>query len=226
MDLSENPLQQLHPQQLPPGLKELQCAGCQLCGAVPPSIAKHLPALEQLVLAANSLTSADALFSCQQLVHVGLAYNHLSTLVSTGTDASRPSRQSSSSSTAAADPSKTALSSSSIMCLDLSHNDISNLPLILAQLQQLPKLRALRLQGNPVALLPHYKPAILQQLPQLVYLDGQVGIRCAHTVRQGDLETPLRLRCTAALLRCRQPPQQEPCLACIAPQPSHQHVQP
>lgn len=62
------------------------------------------------------------------------------------------------------------------MCLDLSHNDIADLSCILQQLQQLPKLRALQLKGNPVSLLPHYRAAVLKQLPQLVYLDGQV--RC------------------------------------------------
>jgi Leucine-rich repeat (LRR) protein len=60
------------------------------------------------------------------------------------------------------------------MSLDLSHNHITDLPLILQQLQQLPKLRALHLQGNPISLLPHYKASVLQQLPILVYLDGQV----------------------------------------------------
>lgn len=66
------------------------------------------------------------------------------------------------------------LAASQLMSLDLSHNDISDLPSILQQLKQLPRLRALSLRGNPVSLLPDCKAAVLQQLPQLVYLDGQV----------------------------------------------------
>jgi hypothetical protein len=45
------------------------------------------------------------------------------------------------------------------MCLDLAHNDITDLALVLGQLQQLPKLRALHLKGNPISLLPHYLKA-------------------------------------------------------------------
>lgn len=204
LDLSDNPLQQLHPQQLPASLKELLLAGCQLT-AVPPSLPKHLPALEQLVLAANSLTSADAIFSCQQLVHVGLAYNHISTLVSTAaaTDTTtKPGRQSSSSAAAGDGSTSSALNSSNIMCLDLSHNDVSDLTLILEQLQQLPKLRALQLQGNPVALLPHYKSALLKQLPQLVYLDGQVRMQ-----RERVYLVELYTTCAQAVLHsCKQCP--------------------
>lgn len=218
-------------------------AGCQLSGTLPPSLTR-LTALEQLVLSANSITQADAAFSCHNLVHAGLAYNHLTTLVSTPAGRSRsprPSRNSTrsravsgasqalfsrsvSSTTAVSNHTSTSgrtlsparsvthaavlgtskskrntsaatslsksisssagsmrnpsthpvLAASQIMCLDLSHNDISDLSSILQQLQQMPKLRALHLKGNPVSLLPQYRAAVLQQLPQLVYLDGQV----------------------------------------------------
>jgi Leucine-rich repeat (LRR) protein len=227
LDLSDNPLQQLQLQHLPANLQELVLAGCHLHGAVPSNL-NQLTALEQLVLSANSITSADAVFSCPQLVHVGLAYNHLSTLTSTSpaaADAREGRARCHSSSTTAGNLIRTSITTASkagsissavpaahgapasaayasrktssaattssisgikacsnpgvlascnIMSLDLSHNHITDLPLILQELQQLPKLRALHLQGNPISLLPHYKASVLQQLPLLIYLDGQV----------------------------------------------------
>lgn len=80
----------------------------------------------------------------------------------------------SSASSSRASTHQSVLAASQLMSLDLSHNDISDLPSILQQLKQLPKLRALSLRGNPISLLPHFKAAVLQQLPQLAYLDGQV----------------------------------------------------
>lgn len=232
LHLSENPLQELQTQTLPTGLKELLLAGCQLHGAIPTCLTQ-LTALEQLDLSANSITTADAVFACQNLVHTCLAYNNVTTLISTNTNSSSASahadvgisnssscgpRKASSSvscnssspnrSSSAAKPSNAADSSnkkqnrlssisasssrsgrsvhaaspsqhtvlalSQLMCLDLSHNDITDLSTILQQMQQMPKLRALHLKGNPISLLSHYRSSVLQQLPQLVYLDGQV----------------------------------------------------
>lgn len=63
------------------------------------------------------------------------------------------------------------------MSLDLSHNDITDLPAVLSQLQQLNALRSLSLKGNPASLAAGYRQAVLQALPQLLYLDGQVGLQ-------------------------------------------------
>eukprot|EP00882_Tetradesmus_deserticola_P014216 GHRQ01015110.1.p1 GENE.GHRQ01015110.1~~GHRQ01015110.1.p1 ORF type:complete len:545 (+),score=212.46 GHRQ01015110.1:143-1777(+) len=63
--------------------------------------------------------------------------------------------------------------SSPLMSLDLSHNDITDLAAVLTQLQQLPALRSLSLKGNPASLAAGYRGAVLQALPQLLYLDGQ-----------------------------------------------------
>jgi Leucine-rich repeat (LRR) protein len=63
------------------------------------------------------------------------------------------------------------------MSLDLSHNDITDLSAVLTQLQQLPTLRSLSLKGNPASLAAGYRQAVLQALPQLLYLDGQVSLR-------------------------------------------------
>lgn len=185
--MSENPLSSLSHQQqtaststsnsssnssssFPVTLKHLNLSGCQLQGSLPPSLTR-LTALEQLVASANSIRHADPIFACQHLLHAGLAYNHISTLVSLEQEGSTDSNSASSSSRSDG----AVLASCQLMSLDLAHNDITDLPSILQQLSQLPKLRALHLRGNPVSLLPAYKSAVLQHLPQLVYLDGQVG---------------------------------------------------
>lgn len=65
---------------------------------------------------------------------------------------------------------------SPLMSLDLSHNNITDLPAVLQQLQQLSQLKSLSLRGNPVSMLPCYQEVVLQCLPQLLYLDGQVSL--------------------------------------------------
>jgi hypothetical protein len=184
LDLSDNPLKQLQPQNLPASLKQLVCAGCQLSGSLPLELTR-LTCLEQLVAPANSISRADAILACQHLVHVGLAYNNITTLLgpnssssSTGPATSKAAKQRASSGSSSSKD-WGALAASQIVCLDLSHNDIMDLHSILQQLQQLPKLRVLHLRGNPVSLLPHFKAAVLHTLPQLAYLDGQVW-RCHH----------------------------------------------
>eukprot|EP00879_Flechtneria_rotunda_P028149 GHRR01030228.1.p1 GENE.GHRR01030228.1~~GHRR01030228.1.p1 ORF type:complete len:293 (+),score=69.23 GHRR01030228.1:224-1102(+) len=67
-----------------------------------------------------------------------------------------------------------AISSSLLMSLDLAHNDITDLPAVLKELKLLSSLKSLSLQGNPISLSPQYRQAVLQELPGLVFLDGQV----------------------------------------------------
>lgn len=183
LDLSDNPITraELHPECLPTCLKELVLVGCHLSGRLPPSLTR-LTALERFVASTNAIQEADAVFACQHLLHAGLAYNHVSSLVNS-TNRSSTSRSSISAADRSSCPSAAAgvLASSRVMCLDLAHNDITDLQLILQQLQQLPTLKALSLKGNPISLLPHYRATVLQQLPQLVYLDGQVK-SCAHCI--------------------------------------------
>jgi len=51
------------------------------------------------------------------------------------------------------------------------------------QLAQLPQLASLVLKGNPVCLLPSYRLQLLGALPNLAYLDDQVGHRCNGGVK-------------------------------------------
>lgn len=147
-------------------------AGCQLSD-VPPSLTR-LTGLEQLVLSANNIARPDSVFACQHLLHANLAYNHISSLITSSSVSRSRAKQSISSASTSVRSSCSVLDSSQVMCLDLSHNDITDLSGILQQLQQLPKLRALTLKGNPISVLSHYKHAVLQQIKHLVYLDGQV----------------------------------------------------
>jgi hypothetical protein len=64
-----------------------------------------------------------------------------------------------------------------LLSLDLSHNDMTDLSAVLTQLQQLTALRSLSLKGNPASLAAGYREAVLQALPQLLYLDGQVRLQ-------------------------------------------------
>lgn len=74
------------------------------------------------------------------------------------------------------------------MSLDLSHNDVTDLPAVLSQLKQLSQLKTLSLKGNPASLLPGYHDMVLQQLPQLIYLDGQVS-----TIQTQSMSRVLRI---------------------------------
>jgi Leucine-rich repeat (LRR) protein len=141
---------------LSPSLKSVAVAGCQLI-AVPTCLTK-LTALQRLNLAANSIVTVDAAWSCKQLLQLNLSFNAVSTLVNSNAPDSRG----------------LLLAGSPVMVLDLAHNNICDLSAALCHLQQLSRLQSLSLAGNPVSLLPSYQAVILQQLPRLQYLDGQV----------------------------------------------------
>ncbi|XP_029778136.1 leucine-rich repeat-containing protein 43 isoform X2 [Suricata suricatta] len=58
-----------------------------------------------------------------------------------------------------------------LISLDLSFNDLTDLPGMLASLATLPRLRLLLLQGNPLALLPYYRGLTVDSLARLCVLD-------------------------------------------------------
>ncbi|XP_044541341.1 leucine-rich repeat-containing protein 43, partial [Gracilinanus agilis] len=60
---------------------------------------------------------------------------------------------------------------SNLVSLDLSCNDLTGLRYIVASLATLQKLRLLLLQGNPLALLPHYRGYTIDCLSHLFMLD-------------------------------------------------------
>lgn len=213
IDASDNPISNVAPGALPATITSLTLTGCRL-HAVPPCLTQ-LTGLQQLQLAANSITQANAALACPRLLHAGLSFNNLTSL-SSGMHAADSSfnmpaasvssqlaatQQSSSSSspprcnatpaelegasqtdagtrTSCSTAGSTALlARSPLMSLDLSHNDIIDLPAALAQLKQLSQLKSVSLKGNPASLMPGYRDTVLQHLPQLLYLDGQVSLR-------------------------------------------------
>ncbi|XP_072456662.1 leucine-rich repeat-containing protein 43 isoform X4 [Notamacropus eugenii] len=58
-----------------------------------------------------------------------------------------------------------------LVSLDLGYNDLTELRYMVAGLCTLPQLRLLVLQGNPLALVPHYRGYTIDCLPQLYVLD-------------------------------------------------------
>lgn len=58
-----------------------------------------------------------------------------------------------------------------LISLDLSFNNLTELPGLVSQLCSLQKLRILVLQGNPLALVPAYRGFVVDSLPQLSVLD-------------------------------------------------------
>ena len=56
--------------------------------------------------------------------------------------------------------------------LSLAHNHLETVATILPNLQRLPNLRVLSLEGNPCWSLPGYRSTLLLGLPQLLSLDG------------------------------------------------------
>ena len=90
------------------------------------------------------------MLQCPVLQHAGLAFNRVRCLP----DSSTPFA-----------------AASSLISLDLAHNDIVDLPAALAGLRRLPQLRSLSLGGNPACLLPTYEGAVREGLPALKYFD-------------------------------------------------------
>ena len=58
-----------------------------------------------------------------------------------------------------------------LISLDLSFNNLTDLQSMVAGLQTLPHLRLLLLQGNPLALVPHYRGLTIDSLARLCVLD-------------------------------------------------------
>lgn len=58
-----------------------------------------------------------------------------------------------------------------LISLDLGFNDLMDLPAMVAALRSLGRLRLLVLQGNPLALLPHYRGFTVDSLARLCVLD-------------------------------------------------------
>nr|XP_020738267.1 leucine-rich repeat-containing protein 43 isoform X6 [Odocoileus virginianus texanus] len=58
-----------------------------------------------------------------------------------------------------------------LVSLDLSFNNLTDLQSMVAGLQTLPHLRLLLLQGNPLALVPHYRGLTIDSLARLCVLD-------------------------------------------------------
>ncbi|XP_066056037.1 leucine-rich repeat-containing protein 43 isoform X2 [Chamaea fasciata] len=58
-----------------------------------------------------------------------------------------------------------------LVSLDLSFNNLTDLPELVCQLSTLQNLRILMLQGNPLALIPTYRGFLVDSLPKLSVLD-------------------------------------------------------
>ncbi|XP_065831534.1 leucine-rich repeat-containing protein 43-like [Oscarella lobularis] len=58
-----------------------------------------------------------------------------------------------------------------LLSLDLSFNHLTSLPEVVLALSSLAKLRNLVLQGNPVSLVPAYRPYVIEKLSSLTVLD-------------------------------------------------------
>ena len=124
------------------------------------------------------ITSLDVVLQCPALQHAGLAFNHVRCLP----DGSVP-----------------LAAASSLISLDLAHNDIVDLAAALAGLRRLPQLRSLSLGGNPACLLPTYEWAVREGLPALKYFDcivrggggrRRVGWGMPHAFILSDLLLP------------------------------------
>uniref|UniRef100_A0A286XJN9 Leucine rich repeat containing 43 n=1 Tax=Cavia porcellus TaxID=10141 RepID=A0A286XJN9_CAVPO len=79
-----------------------------------------------------------------------------------------------------------------LISLDLGFNDLMDLPAMVAALRSLGRLRLLVLQGNPLALLPHYRGFTVDSLARLCVLDdvtvsAHERHQCRGLGQQGEL---------------------------------------
>ncbi|XP_078680272.1 leucine-rich repeat-containing protein 43-like isoform X1 [Branchiostoma floridae x Branchiostoma belcheri] len=113
----------------------------------------HLPPnLEVLELCANQIRTLDSL--CVQpppLLHLGLGYNHITDVDEYLTGHYWPK----------------------LLSIDLGFNHLSDLLDVVRKVSELPKLRNLVLQGNPLALVPGYRGYTIDSLKKLSILDDQ-----------------------------------------------------
>ncbi|GBG28209.1 Leucine-rich repeat-containing protein 43 [Hondaea fermentalgiana] len=97
----------------------------------------------------SRLELSDSPVVSSTLIHLGLGFNQISSLTPWIQDCS------------------------ALVSLDLSYNALCNLGGTLVALQEhLCQLRDLRLEGNPIALVPQYRERACLALPHLVSLDG------------------------------------------------------
>ncbi|XP_078599527.1 leucine-rich repeat-containing protein 43-like isoform X4 [Branchiostoma floridae x Branchiostoma japonicum] len=113
----------------------------------------HLPPnLEVLELCANQIRTLDSL--CVQpppLLHLGLGYNHITDVDEYLTGHYWPK----------------------LLSIDLGFNHLSDLLDVVRKVSELPRLRNLVLQGNPLALVPGYRGYTIDSLKKLSILDDQ-----------------------------------------------------
>jgi hypothetical protein len=128
-------------------LKELNVSG-NLLEAV-----RNLPKnLVVLSAYANHIKSLDTSSGVPPLLHLGLGYNKLASLIDVLPFAS------------------------TLVSLDVSFNHLVSLEELCEVLASLPRLKHVWVAGNPVAMAKHYRVALLARLPGLESLDG---IACA-----------------------------------------------
>ena len=149
--LDDNQIGHVPPDATPRSVRRVSLVGNEL-KAVPGALL-GLPKLQHLSLGANFITDATPVLRCPRLLHAGLGYNRIESLTT-------------------ADVADATLARHQLMSLDLSHNDLVDLPGTVGALSRLPSLAMLSLRGNPLSLLPDYRKRVLKGIPRLAVLDG------------------------------------------------------
>ena len=107
----------------------------------------HVPSsVDNLMVYENNLTSiSQKVLQSPQLAHLAVGYNAIKTLPTFKT--------------------------STLVSLDVSYNALETLSQVVEGIKGVHTLKHLFLQGNPLALHPHYRCYVLQSVPQVVLLD-------------------------------------------------------
>jgi len=165
-DFAESGLMEA-PGRLPPSMQVLRLTGNHLEQLPHVGQLARAAQLRNLLAGANRIRSTAPVLAAPALLHAGLSYNQIASLADWGAAAA---------------------AKSTLISLDLSHNDLCSVEEAVKHLKALKSLERLILAGNPLCLCRNYATRVTSGLPLLQTLDNEPVVRDSSPVLVGGTE--------------------------------------